>query len=217
MTIASNFKDKYFFHLTHLSNLENILDYGLLSTTEKIKRGIEHTNVASDGIQQTRSDMNVTCCPWGKVHDYVPFYFCARTPMLLRILKSKCFEEPDFIFFAVSTKKLDNPNFIFTNKAANRRNEPPQFYDCPSKLSELNWQEILDKKWTPANETAKHEKMAEALHYGQFDLINIDYIVVWNEEYKKLVQRMFIEYGIPCPPIKSDGAHGYYHYFELDQ
>jgi hypothetical protein len=100
--------------------------------------------------------MAVTCGPRGKVHDYVTFYFCGRTPMLLSILKSGQFRESDFIFFAISMGRLNSNRFVFTNKAANRRFEPPTFYDATSNLTELNWPEILNKKWTPENNTLKY-------------------------------------------------------------
>lgn len=35
MSIQEQYKDKYFFHFTHLNNLKAILANGLLSTNEK--------------------------------------------------------------------------------------------------------------------------------------------------------------------------------------
>ncbi|MGQ7112742.1 DarT ssDNA thymidine ADP-ribosyltransferase family protein, partial [Escherichia sp. TWPC-MK] len=39
----------------------------------------------SGGKQHRRSEMRVTCGPGGVVHDYVPFYFTKRSPMLLKV------------------------------------------------------------------------------------------------------------------------------------
>lgn len=214
MTISEQYKGKYFFHFTHLENLEEVLSNGLLSTNEKREQNIKHLDVASSDIQCTRHEMVVPCGPEGKVHDYVPFYFCSRTPMFLSLIKSRNYDQPYFISIAVSVDKLTGENFIFTNKAANRRYEPPEFYECPTDLDKLNWKSIESRSWGCANDTAKHEKMAEALHYGQFDLADIAYIIVWGTRHKEYVKETFEKHGIKCPPIYFDGHNGYYHYYD---
>ncbi|EHJ9960895.1 DUF4433 domain-containing protein [Vibrio parahaemolyticus] len=213
MSIQEQYKGKYFFHFTHLDNLEAILANGLLSTNEKKEKKISHKDVASPDIQCTRSEMSVTCGPKGKVHDYVPFYFCPRTPMFLSIIKSRNYDQPYFITFAVSIDKLTSEKFVFTNKAANRRSDPPEFYDCPTNLDKLSWDTIESRKWSCADESAKHQKMAEALHHGKFSISDVDYIVVWNEHYKDDVEKQFKAKGIECPPIRYDGTNDYYHYY----
>lgn len=213
MTIPEAYKNKYFFHFTHISNLEDILKGGLLSTNEKEQRKVKHLNVASRDIQCTRHEMQVECGYGGYVHDYVPFYFCSRTPMFLSIIKSRNFDQPFFIHFAVSIDNLNDAEFIFTNKAANRKFELPDFYECPSNLSKLNWQQIESRSWGVSDSSLKHQKMAEALHYKEFEISKIDYIVVWNDSYRVEVQRLFKMYGKKCPPIYFDGQYGYYHYY----
>lgn len=213
MTIPNKYKGKFFFHFTHLENLEEILANGLLSTNEKNDRNIEYLNVASPDIQCTRHEMEVTCGPKGHVHDYVPFYFNARTPMFLSLIKSRNYDQPYFIYFAVSIEKLNSEKFVFTDKAANRKYDPPKFYDCPSKLDELSWDSIESKAWGSRSEAEKHTKMAEALHFKGFDLSDISYIVVWNESYKARVESLFEKNGVKCPSVCFDGENGYYHYF----
>lgn len=216
MSISEQYKRKYFFHFTHLDNLEGILSNGLLSTNEKNALEIEHLDVASSDIQCTRHEMIVPCGPEGRVHDYVPFYFCARTPMFLSIIKSRNYDQPYFITFAVSIEKLKSEKFIFTNKAANRKLEPPKFYECPTKLDELNWNLIENKSWGGLNDSDKHHKMAEALHYGEFDLSDVDYIIVWNEHFKERVEEIFEKHEVECPPIHFDGYNNYHYYFDLN-
>lgn len=213
MDIPATYKNKFFFHFTHIDNLQEILTNGLLSTNEKTAKKVDHLDIASPDIQCTRHEMEVTCGPMGHVHDYVPFYFCARTPIFLSIIKSRNYDQPYFIHFAVSTEKLKSEKFVFTNKAANRKHELPDFYECPSKLTELNWSSIESKSWGCPNDTEKHEKMAEALHFGKFDLDDIDYIVVWNDAVKDHVIEIFEKNKIKCPPIKFEHQTDYYHHY----
>ena len=87
MSIPTEHRTRYVYHMTHLENLESILQNELLSTNEKTRLGIKHKNIANHGIQNRRAAMNVTCGPMGTVHDYVPFYFSPSVS--LQVSKSK--------------------------------------------------------------------------------------------------------------------------------
>lgn len=47
--------------------------------------GVEYTSIAHQTIQDRRAYTQVPCGPGGCLHDYVPFYFGARSPMLYAI------------------------------------------------------------------------------------------------------------------------------------
>ncbi|MBO2653205.1 DUF4433 domain-containing protein [Shewanella algae] len=213
MNIPDKYKGKYFFHFTHINNIDEIIRHGLLSTNEKTKKRIRHLDVASKDIQCTRREMKVSCGNGGVVHDYVPFYFCPRTPMFLSIIKSRNYDQQYFVHFALSIDKLKMESFIFTDKAANREFEPPNFFNSPADLDKLNWDEIDNKSWRSKSDGLKHQKMAEALHHGHLSTNQIDYIVVWNDFYGKKVRALFEKHGKQCPPIFYDGKNRYYHYY----
>ena len=73
MAIPEEHRWRFFFHFTHLKNLDSIIKNGILSTNLKNAKGIQHVNVASESIQARRNEMDVECGLKGKVHDYVPF------------------------------------------------------------------------------------------------------------------------------------------------
>lgn len=89
MKIPKEYKGKYFYHFTHIENIESIVKHGLLSTNEKENKSVEHVDLANEDIQQRRSQMDVPLEPYGKIHDYVPFYFTTINPMLLGVLNRK--------------------------------------------------------------------------------------------------------------------------------
>ena len=71
------------YHITHIDNLASILrSGGLVSTTRRLSEVIQHTDIAHSHIQDRRSRVRVPCAAGGTLHDYVPFYFAARSPML---------------------------------------------------------------------------------------------------------------------------------------
>ncbi len=71
------------FHITNIDNLSLILAGGTLRTIADLKAtGVAYTSIAHQNIQDRRAYTQVPCGPGGCLHDYVPFYFGARSPML---------------------------------------------------------------------------------------------------------------------------------------
>jgi len=74
------------FHITPIANLAGICEArALLSQNLGTLVGIDYQNIAHQGAQGARSIKSVPNPPGGQVHDYVPFYFAPRSPMLLAI------------------------------------------------------------------------------------------------------------------------------------
>lgn len=74
---------KLLYHITHYQNLYSILKNKGLSAYSKVtNEEAVYTNIAHQGLQGRRSTTNVPVYPNGCLHDYVPFYFASRSPML---------------------------------------------------------------------------------------------------------------------------------------
>lgn len=74
------------FHITAIANLPGILAAGsLLAKNQTIAAGIQYQNIAYQGAQTNRSQKPAPNPPGGTLHDYVPFYFAPRSPMLYTI------------------------------------------------------------------------------------------------------------------------------------
>jgi hypothetical protein len=74
------------FHITAIENLPAICAAGaLLSKNAGAGAGIAYQNIAHQGAQGARALKKVPNPPGGTVHDYVPFYFAPRSPMLRAI------------------------------------------------------------------------------------------------------------------------------------
>lgn len=214
MSIPSEHRSRYVYHMTHLENLESILQNELLSTNEKTRLGIKHKNIANHGIQNRRAAMNVTCGPMGTVHDYVPFYFSPREPMLLRLLNSKNLDQQLIIYLAVKIDVVEREDVVLTSASANT-NIPPTFYCSPENLSGLNWNLIDCNKWGFSDDD-RHAKMAEMLIHEKVEVSEIGFIVVWNEKYKKIVENLLTKANYQIE-IKYEGyylaARRKWHYF----
>lgn len=74
------------FHITALANLPAIAQGGeLLAKNAVAAAGAQYSNIAYQGAQGARAQRQVPNPPGGVVHDYVPFYFAPRSPMLMAI------------------------------------------------------------------------------------------------------------------------------------
>lgn len=78
----------YLYHLTSVENLPSIIQSGgLKSKNGLLQEGTTYQNIAYEHIQDRRANRVVPCSAGGCLHDYVPFYFGPRAPMLYAINK----------------------------------------------------------------------------------------------------------------------------------
>src|SRR6187455_1094640 len=74
------------FHITAMANLSEIFARRMLLSKNCVaSKGISYANIAHQGAQGARSVKTVPNPPGGTIHDYVPFYFAPRSPMLSAI------------------------------------------------------------------------------------------------------------------------------------
>lgn len=192
-----------------LDNLESIIENGLLCTNLKNQLKISHKNIASQGIQERRSNTMVTGTT--NIHDYVPFYFAKKTPMLLSCVRSKNIDQQAVIYFALSLEILEqDDNVRFTLRSANTNNMP-SFYSNQNleKLDDINWSIIESKTWIyPEDE--KQQKMAELLIPQRITIDMIDHIIVWNKYIKKIIDEFFQKKDIAIS-VRIDQSFDHYY------
>ena len=213
MNIPVEHRARYFYHFTHIDNIESIIkNNGLLSTNLKKAKGIHHHNVANENIQTRRSEMPVSVEPYGVVHDYVPFYLASTNKMLLGLLNRKNIDQPFVVFVAVSIHKILEDKVVFTDASANTL-IPPKFYNNPEDLSELNWELIDSTKWKDGSEQELHLRMAEVLVHQNVPLDWIDSYIVFNDICMKKIESLYKEAGLSKPNITYQPFMGRYFYF----
>lgn len=212
MKIPQQYKGKFFYHFTHVDNIESIVKHGLLSTNLKKSKGIGHFNVANENIQHRRSQMPVNVGPGGVVHDYVPFYLTTVNPMLLGLLNRKNIDQQFVVFIAISIEKILEEAVVFTDASANTL-IPPRFFEKPEDLENLNWDLINSPKWGVEEEQEIHEKMAEVLVYQRVPLEWIDSYIVFNDISKDKIKQYYKNAGIKIPTISYQPFNRHYFYF----
>jgi hypothetical protein len=212
MPIPPEHKNRFIYHFTHLRSLPGLIRNGLLSTNRQIDLGLTHKSIALQDIQDRRATMIVTCGPKGVVHDYVPFYICSRSSMLLSVVNAKNVDQPHLIYLATPFSLIERDDVVFSNASANTV-VPPEFFTHPADLARLDWTAIDSLKWSLESDEKNQARMAEVLIHQQLEIGAIDHIIVWNEQIKTKVERIFAAAGLAPPRICFEGRPGEYHYF----
>ena len=128
------------FHITAIDNLEMICQQGaLLSKTKSQQLGLLYNNIAHSGAQGARAVKTVTDPPGGLVHEFVPFYFAPRSPMLSAIHNGRVqncnYDQTDIIYFETTIEYALHrglENFVFYD-----RNATLDYSQCFTDLNQL--------------------------------------------------------------------------------
>lgn len=132
-------------HMTHLNNLESILEKGIFCKNS-VKSRAAYNDISDAYVQGRR----------GEAHNFVPFYFADNTAMLYNVASA----DGKVIMLQVSTEAADCEGVLFSdgNVAANAT----RIYNDPAKLSELDWGMIQARHRAMFGEW-KRIRMAEVL------------------------------------------------------
>ena len=156
------------YHITHINNLPLILKSGgLFAKKELIQQEVSHLDIAHEGIQSRRARIPVPCGAGGVLHDYVPFYFAPRSPMLYAIHKGKVAgytQRQNPIIYLVSQAEIiksEGIPFAFTDGHAIMQYS--DFYDDLSALeSSIDWAIMENKYWKGTQEDKDRERRRQA-------------------------------------------------------
>lgn len=197
---------KLLYHITHYQNLYSILKNKGLSAYSKVtNEEAIYTNIAHQGLQGRRSTTNVPVYPNGCLHDYVPFYFASRSPMLYAIIQGQVdgFEgtEEEIVYIMTRTDRIQDAGlpFVFTDGHAIM--SITEFYNDLSKLTKVDWDIMREWYWNDTEEDPDRKRRRQA-EFLVHDFVGIQHFIgfaVRNEKMKQIVQEILVEYEIDLP------------------
>lgn len=110
------------YHFTHIDNLPSLLESGTFRCCRGMQNdGAGYRNIAYGDLQGRRSVRQVPVSPFGTLHDYVPFYFSPRSPMLYTISQGNVAHYQDgqssLIYFVSTAQRIASAErlFVFTD------------------------------------------------------------------------------------------------------
>ena len=209
----------FLFHFTAFGNLESIFVSGAIKAKNVLRvENVKSVNIACDNIQRKRAVTFVG--ETGKtLHDYVPFYFAPRSPMLYSITHNNVPEaeetdQDNFVYLVSSVDNIRDLQFVFTDYQAIVTYA--SFYNELTKLDKVCWDLIcgephfpkpsspfcgyckyfLNNDMDPRYVKRKEARLAEFLVLSQVPIDKICMIVVKNQEKKELVENLLHGHGI---------------------
>jgi hypothetical protein len=170
-------------HITHIANLPAILrEDGLLCDAEAERRGLCAQSIAYDTIKERRKRRRVETlhgepvAAGGVVADYVPFYFCNRSPMLGAIHKGAvpCYQDGQrsVIYLVAHAERVaaSLPNWCFTDGHAVEA--VSEFFAGLKEMNRVDWDAVntwrWGGRWRLADPDITRRKQAEFLVHGRF-------------------------------------------------
>lgn len=159
------------YHITHIDNLPSILKSGGLIANSRLKqRQTNYLDIAHENIQDRRARTEVPCGAGGYLHDYVPFYFAPRSPMLYAIHKQNVDGysggQKPIIHLVSQIEAIENSGIAFAFTDGHGIMDYTDFYDDLYALSHvIDWDLMESKYWfdTPDDPNRKCKRQAEFL------------------------------------------------------
>jgi hypothetical protein len=206
------------FHITAIDNLAAICQSdSLVCKNVGADQGIQYHNIAHSGAQGARTSRSVPNPPGGTIHDFVPFYFAPRSPMLLAINYGRVagcqYRQEDILHFETTvpsvTQNAQSIVFFDRNATYNYSNSYTDIRELGTRIS---WDLITetpsldgfckyfqdvrsDTKYTDRME----KRMAEFLVQQSVPLNCITRIGVINPVKAELVRGVLAQYQVTLP------------------
>lgn len=162
------------FHMTHVSNLGGILEYGIFSHSIARNQNLMKRDISNPEInakrKRTESIYNY------KIHEYAPLYINPKNPMMEARCKNETLRE-EIILIKVSPNILVNQSVLFTD--GNAAEESSNFYNNIEDFNKLDWSCLHDEYYFNHRD-GRRVRCSEVLVYKQIALPYIDELVSFN-------------------------------------
>jgi hypothetical protein len=152
------------YHITDIDNLSSIIESGGLMSDASMVGDDEHKVIGYSHIKLRRlEELKVDCVDNKYVGEFVPFYYCPRSPMLYTINKGNtgrpegCQSDIVHLVSTVAHGMASSAGWALSDGNAGACHT--SFYNDINELAELNWSAIDSTYWSGQ----QHQKSSEFL------------------------------------------------------
>jgi ssDNA thymidine ADP-ribosyltransferase, DarT len=187
----------YLFHIAHIRYLPLILrSQGFMAVNMRPPAPQGFPRIFHRHLQDRRASTSVPCGPGGTLHDYVPFQFAPRSPMLYAMRRGgvERYEEGQepILHFVSTVQEVQRArlDFVFTNGHAVVK--LTDFFTDPSQLVRIDWQVMKARYWadTVKDPDRARRRQAEFLVHRFFPWDLVTNIGVSSSRMKKQVEQI---------------------------
>jgi hypothetical protein len=189
------------YHITDMANLPAIIDGGGLLSDAKMADSTPSVVIGYDHIKLRRlKEIRVHCCGNRFVGEFVPFYFCPRSPMLFVVNKGNTGRPAgcqSSILHLVSTVQTGiSLGRDWAISGGNAGASYASFSADITELDALDWESINARQWSGRT----HQKSAEFLLRDSFPWSGIQGIGCQNSSVASEVVSM-LKQGVHQPQV----------------
>ena len=183
------------YHITHVDNLAGILAAGGLGCKAGMANA-QHVDVSHYDLQERRRRREVTCAPGGNLHDYVPFYFAPRSPMLYALYRGNVagYEggQTPLVYLVSSVQEVASRGLPFVFTDGHPIMAFSKFYAEIEALDRIAWEVMAGTYWNDTKEfpNRKQLRQAEFLVHQTFSWETIEFLAVRSSTTKTQVERI---------------------------
>lgn len=131
---------EFFYHMTHIDNLDSILKFGLFCNTDSYAKKLNKQTMSNENVVEIRSNKRDSIYN-KKINSYVPLYINPKNPMLF--VKRGMQNNLVIIAYDKNLVKIDGAVFTDGNAAS----KSTKFFSNIEELREINWNCIRSKYW----------------------------------------------------------------------
>ncbi len=182
------------FHFTHIENLARIVEsVQILCKSQLAKAGATYADIALGDVQRRRARTRVPCGAGGVLHDYVPFFFAPRSPMLYYISRNvHIYPEGQgpLVYLVSSIQAIQEAELPFAFTDGMPIMMLSNFYDDTADLNRVDWNLMRSTWWndTPEYPDRQRRREAEFLVHQSCPWELVEEIVVRTEQIRDRVQ-----------------------------
>lgn len=184
-----------------MDNLPVIIERGGIDAPNHVPcGGLDYRTIHDVEVQVKRHQRPIACGPGGVVHDYVPFYFGPRSPMLLRLKTGQVEgynegQEP-LVYLVSSAQAVAESGARFVFSDGHGLAAYTEWFDDLARLDRVDWAMVQETYWadTVEDPDRQRRKQAEFLIHEFCAWPLVRGIGVLNQEMANRVQE-FLERG----------------------
>lgn len=186
---------KSLFYITHINNLESILQHGILSHALVEEMGIQFTSIYDTQIVSNRRDR---LTPDGRnLWMFANLYFQPRNPMLYRVINET--DKKNIAIIGVRPEILSHPGcYVSTGNAASSPSEILPAKEGIKAIFEM-WRIIHNEWWNP-DDGSKRKIMAECLVPDRVTPDMIQTIYVVDHKVAEQIRNKLSHFPVPIVP-----------------
>lgn len=196
----------YIYHITPIENLRLILAAGELRAKRALDQdAAAYATIAHQNIQDRRARTPVPCAPYGVLHDYVPFYFGPRSPMLYAISRGMVEgfggSQQSIVHVVATIQDIQARGLDFAFTDGHGTIALTAFYNDLASLSEVDFPLMKARYWADTDDDPdrKRRRQAEFLVHRRLPLTLIRGIGVAGPGQKDEVEALLAEFGLNIP------------------